>query len=91
MAEAMTTPSTPHANTSAAVGTTVIADAGPEPSRRGGAHRRLRVGEDELVDAVEPGQRLSVERADPAESDQSESHRGPPISRTLLAPADPSR
>jgi hypothetical protein len=60
-------------------------DAGPEPSRRGGAHRRLRVGEDELVDAVEPGQRLSVERADPAESDQSQSHRGPPISRTLLA------
>ena len=42
-----------------------------EPLGHRGGDGGHRVGDDEGVDHVEPGQRLGVERADPAEPDQT--------------------
>ena len=72
VAAAITIPSTPLPISASGR----VRGLGAEPfgDRRG--DRGHRIGDDEGVDLVEVGQGVGVERADPAESDQTETHDG---------------
>ena len=68
----MTTPSTPASSSaSGEVDGPCLADPCDDRVDRGGD----RVGDDELVDAVEGGECVGVEGADPAEADESDAHQ----------------